>query len=201
MRIAFVTSSRSDWALIAKVVEKAKEIFDVNLIVTGAHLSKHYGKTIKDVGLADDRIDILMLANSPLSTATSIGLGVIKFAEVFARKKYDYVFLAGDRFEILSAAIAAFTIKTKIIHYCGGEKTGTQDQAWRDMITAMAQYHLVQHELYKLNIFQKNPHAKIYTVGSTLADNILEIKYDDEKEIKQKYGVGNISLLHIIQTH
>jgi hypothetical protein len=85
-RIAFITSGRSDYSLIAPILNQDMGDVIKLLMVTGAHLSKEFGKTLNQIDndghVVDDRIDCLMMSNNEVSIATAIGLGVIKFSEL-----------------------------------------------------------------------------------------------------------------------
>lgn len=58
--------------------------------------------------------------------------------------KPDVVLLAGDRFEIMSAAMACHLERVPIAHIAGGDVTeGSYDDAMRDCISRMATLHFV----------------------------------------------------------
>jgi UDP-N-acetylglucosamine 2-epimerase len=85
----------------------------------------------------------------------SIGLGVIGFADAFARLQPDLVVLLGDRFESFAAARAAMTALIPIAHIHGGELTqGAIDEAMRHAMTRMARLHLTAAEAYRQRIIQ-----------------------------------------------
>ena len=76
--------------------------------------------------------------------------------------------LLGDRFEILSAAVAATLLNIPIAHIHGGEVTaGAFDDAIRHAITKMACLHFVAAEPYRRRVIQmgENPDF-VFNVGA-----------------------------------
>ncbi len=132
-RIAFVTSGRSDYALLKPLLKRLEgdEQIDPWLIATGTHMTKYYGKTIQEINHVNDRVDILMQSNN---------LGVIKFSELFIKRNLELLFLMGDRFEMVAAALAGHCLNVPMAHAYGGEETlGSQDDGWRNAMTMLAQ--------------------------------------------------------------
>ena len=83
------------------------------------------------------------------AVANSISLGIKKFNKYFEKNHFDYVILLGDRYEILSCAIAATVIRYPIIHLHGGETTTNSfDEYFRHSISIFSQYHFVAAEKY-----------------------------------------------------
>src|SRR5207244_11240360 len=77
----------------------------------------------------------------PATMAKSVGFGVVEFASEFQRLKPDVILLIGDRYEALSAAIAAAYMNICIVHVQGGEVSGSIDESARHAITKFAHFH------------------------------------------------------------
>jgi UDP-hydrolysing UDP-N-acetyl-D-glucosamine 2-epimerase len=73
--------------------------------------------------------------------AKSVGFGVTEFASEFQRLKPDVVLIIGDRYEALSAALAAAYMNITIVHMQGGEVSGSIDESARHCITKLAHFH------------------------------------------------------------
>ena len=88
------------------------------------HLSSEFGATwraIESDGFTIDwKVDMLLSADTPVSITKSVGIGVTGFADAYHNLKPDLIVLLGDRFEILSAAIAATMSCVPIAHLHGG---------------------------------------------------------------------------------
>jgi UDP-hydrolysing UDP-N-acetyl-D-glucosamine 2-epimerase len=79
--------------------------------------------------------------STPATMAKSVGFGVVEFASEFQRLKPDLVLLIGDRYEALSAALAAAYMNFCIAHIQGGEVSGSIDESTRHAISKFAHYH------------------------------------------------------------
>ena len=89
--------------------------------------------------MVDDRIDMLLSADTPEAVAKSMGLGVIGFAQSYRTLRPDILLVLGDRFEMHSAVTAALPFGIPVAHIQGGESTeGAIDDALRHSITKMS---------------------------------------------------------------
>jgi UDP-hydrolysing UDP-N-acetyl-D-glucosamine 2-epimerase len=97
---------------------------------------------VKSDGFDIEEKVYIEVEGSQLVTMTkSIGLGIVEFTQVFSRLKPDFVIIIGDRYEVLSVAIAAVYQNICLIHIQGGEVSGTIDEITRHTITKLAHYH------------------------------------------------------------
>src|SRR5690606_14577758 len=98
--------------------------FDVRLVVTGSHLSPEFGLTyreIEDDGVViDEKIEILLSADTPAAISKTMGLAMICFADFFERVNPDLLVVLGDRYEAFAVAIAAMNKRVPIAHLHGG---------------------------------------------------------------------------------
>ena len=75
------------------------------------------------------------------SMAKSAGLGIIEASTFLLDLKPDLVLIVGDRFEIISIAIASAYMNIPIAHTMGGEVSGSIDESIRHAITKFAHIH------------------------------------------------------------
>ena len=92
MKICVVTGSRAEFDLLKNLIVELKSdnFFKVKLIVTGAHLSSYFGKTInyiKNKAKVDKIIDISIKNDDIKNIANSFSLGVKKFSSTFEKIK------------------------------------------------------------------------------------------------------------------
>lgn len=102
-KIAVVTGTRAEYGLLywlMKEIEADPEL-QLQLIVTGAHLSHEFGLTWKEIeadGFAiDAKVEMLLSGDSTVGVTKSLGLGVIGFADALERLKPDVLVILGDR--------------------------------------------------------------------------------------------------------
>ncbi len=147
-KIAVVTGTRAEYGLLYWVIKSIHEAPDLELqlIVTGMHLSHEFGLTVKEIERDRfpivERVEMLLSSDTESAIATSMGLGMIGFAKVYERIKPDILLVLGDRFEILSAVTSAIPFRIPVAHIAGGEVTeGAMDELFRHSITKMSHIH------------------------------------------------------------
>ena len=201
-KICIVTGSRAEYALlkpIIKLIDNSSKL-TLQLVVTGMHLSKEYGFTlnevVKDKFHINKRLETLMSSDTAVGISKSVGLGIISFAEALEDLNPDLVLILGDRYEILSIAIASLLAQIPIAHISGGEVTqGAFDESIRHSITKMSSVHFVAADEYKRRVIQLGEDkTRVFNVGGLGVDaikktNFLSIKALEEKinfKFKQK---------------
>lgn len=179
--ICVLTGTRAEWGLLRwlaqKIVDEAE--LDLQLLVTGAHLSHEFGKTfleIEEDGFEiSERVEMLLASDSPTAIARSVALGVIGIADALARLRPDVLVLLGDRYEILAAAQAAMIARVPVAHLHGGEATeGLIDEAIRHSVTKMSHLHFVAADAYRSRVIQLGEHPeRVYDFGALGLDGII----------------------------
>lgn len=192
--IAVVTGTRAEYGLLYWLMKEIQDDPDLQLqvIVTGMHLSPEYGltyKIIEEDGFAiDAKIEMLLSSDTPVGITKSIALGVIGFAEALERLKPDILILLGDRYEIFAAAQAALIARIPVAHIAGGDITeGAFDEAIRHSITKMSHLHFVTNEK-SANIVRRlgeNP-KHVYNVGSLGIEQIKRLPLLDRGALEEK---------------
>lgn len=184
-KICIVTGSRADWGLLYWPAQAlaADPGFEVQIVATGMHLSPAFGETWRQIEAEGfdvyDRVETLLSGDSPVAITKSVGLGVIGFADCFARLQPDLVLVLGDRFEILAAVQAALFATIPVAHLCGGDLTeGAFDESIRHAITKLAHLHFPTNEpaARRLAAMGEDP-ARIVVTGSTGLDRIRHLKF------------------------
>ena len=203
-KICVVTGTRAEYGLLYWLMKEiqADENLDLQLIVTGMHLSPEFGFTFKEIEkefLINKKIEILLSSDTSIGISKSMGLAQISFAEAYAELAPDIVVLLGDRFEIFSAASAAMISRIPIAHIHGGEITeGAFDEAIRHSITKMSHLHFVATKVYRQRVIQlgEDP-EKVYNFGAPSLDNICNIKLLSKEEFEKSidFKLGNKNLL------
>lgn len=193
--VAIVTSTRAEYGLLSPLIKKLRHYedggFRVDLIVTGTHLSTDFGMTVDEI---DDRIDCRVKVStdslSAMDIAKNQSVYLTEFTRIFSDKSYCAVILLGDRYEILSVAIAAGLTHTPIFHMCGGDTTeGAVDEWIRHSITKMSYLHFVTNEKSRKRVIQlgEDP-QRVFNYGSTSVENIQ--KKADMSKIESLKSVG-----------
>jgi GDP/UDP-N,N'-diacetylbacillosamine 2-epimerase (hydrolysing) len=183
-KICVVTGTRAEYGLLRWVMEGICQstVLDLQLIVTGMHLSPEFGLTvsaIEDDGFHVDRkVEMLLSSDTAVGVTKSMGLAMIGFADALAELKPDLMLVLGDRYELFSAAAAAMVARIPIAHLHGGETTeGAFDEAIRHSITKMSHLHFVAAEEYRRRVIQLGEQSeRVFNVGGLGIDNIQRLK-------------------------
>jgi len=168
------------------------DFFELQLIVTGMHMSPEFGFTYNDI-LADGfkvnkKIETIISSDTKVGTIKSVGLGLISFGEAFQELNPDLVLMLGDRFEIFAAASAAMISGIPIAHLYGGEHTeGSIDDMLRNAITKMSNIHFASTEIYRNRIIQMGENSEhVHTVGALGIDSINKVKLLTKKQVENR---------------
>ena len=196
-KICLITGSRADYGLLyglMRSIDKDKD-FLLQIIATGMHLSPEFGLTYREIEKdgfqINKKVEMLLSADTPSSISKSTGLGLIGFSDAFEDLNPDMAILLGDRFEILSAALALTFAKIPFAHLHGGESTeGALDESIRHSITKMAWWHFVAADEYKKRVIQlgENP-KKVFNVGGLGVDVIKRTKLLSKSELEEKTAI------------
>lgn len=201
-KICVVTGARAEYGLLYWLMKEIQSdaSLELQLIVTGMHLSPEFGLTYKEIEKdfsINKKVEMLLSSDTTIGISKSMGLAQISFAEAYDELRPDIVVVLGDRFEIFSAATAAMIARIPIAHIHGGETTeGAFDEAIRHSITKMSHLHFVATEVYRQRVIQlgEDP-QKVFNFGAPGLDNILNLhlltKHELEKEIGFKLGKNN----------
>ena len=179
IKIAVVTGSRADYGLlkpILKIINK-DPIFELQLVVTGSHLLKRFGYTIKEILDDGFKVTTRIVTNNNkdnLDLLNNMGTLTKKFSKTFDNLKPNILLILGDRYEIFVAAQAAFILKVKIAHIHGGELTqGAVDDVFRHMITKMSHLHFVTNDDYKKRVIQLGEDPKrVFNFGAPAIESL-----------------------------
>jgi len=195
-KICVVTGARSDFGLLRFLMEDIKKCpsLELQVIVTGMHLSPEFGSTYKEVGQyfdIDYKVDTHLGSDTSVAITKSMGYGLIGMADALDGLSPNFVVLLGDRFEILPAAIATVMKRIPLAHIHGGETTqGAIDESLRHAITKLANVHFVATEPYRRRVLQMGEDPeRVFLVGGLGVDAIDRIKFMERSELEQRFNL------------
>ena len=208
-KICVVTGSRAEYGLLRWVMEGIRHSpkLQLQIIVTGMHLSSKFGQTEDVIVLDNFKIDykVNMDLNSDTSEGItkSMGAAMIGFANALSQLKPDMLLILGDRYEILVAAIAAMMAKIPIIHLHGGELTeGAFDDSIRHSITKMSHLHFVAAEEYRKRVIQLGEQPDcVFNVGGLGIENICKLKLLTREEVEARLNLKFLNKNLLITFH
>ena len=195
-KVCVITGTRAEYGLLKPLITKINGNIELQLqlVVTGMHLSPEFGLTYKEIEQDGFEIteynEMLLSSDTPNGITKSIGLGIIGFADIFSRIVPDIVVILGDRYEALAAATAAMVHRIPIAHIHGGELTlGAVDDAIRHSLTKMSTLHFTSTEEYRKRVIQLGEEpGRVFYVGALGIENIKTQKLLSKKELAEYIG-------------
>jgi UDP-N-acetylglucosamine 2-epimerase (non-hydrolysing)/GDP/UDP-N,N'-diacetylbacillosamine 2-epimerase (hydrolysing) len=206
-KICVVTGSRAEYGLLYGLLKEIQSSpsLELQLVVTGAHLSTEFGNTQQEIEsdgfTIQARVQILSNGsqNAPIDVARATAKGVAGFAEAFEKLQPDLLVILGDRYEIFAAAQAAMIFRIPIAHIHGGETTeGAIDEAIRHSLTKMSHFHFTASDPYSRRIVQmgEDPQS-VYNVGALAIDNIKNTTLLNRQVLEESlsFSLGETNIL------
>lgn len=208
-KICVATGTRAEYGLLFSLMNEIRQdpCLELQLIVTGAHLSPEFGLTYRQIEhdgfVIDAKVEMLLSADTSSAIAKSMGLGVIGFADVLDRLRPDLVVIAGDRYEMLAVAQVALVSQVPIAHIHGGEVTeGAYDDAIRHAITKMAQWHFVAANPYRQRVIQMGEQPeRVFNYGAPGLDHLTGITWLNRAALETALQIELRSPLLLVTYH
>lgn len=209
-KILFITERRADYSRlkpIMKAVEKNSKL-ELQLIVTGMHLLKSFGETIKNIEEDGFKIDAVVPIfeeddkDDGASMVKGMGRALISFADIFPKLKPTIVFTGFDIGANFAAGITGMHLNIHVAHIQGGEVSGTIDEVIRHAMTKFAHIHFAATKKSADRIIRLGENPKyVFNVGSPSLDTIHNIEYPSKKEMAKKYGFDENKPLILVLQH
>ena len=193
-KIAIFTGNRAEYGLQFPILKAVKEHegLEYKLLVSGAHLDKNFGNTLKEIKKdgfeVHEEIKIEMDAVSLASTVNAIGSGVLSIGKTLQRIRPDILVVYGDRFEGFAAVIASSQMSIPTAHIEGGDLTegGALDDSVRHAMTKLAHLHFTTNEQASNRLLAMGEESwRVHTAGFPAIDLINEGNFAKPLEIEE----------------
>ena len=189
-KICIITAARSEYGLMRWIIDSVHKDPDLELqlVVTGAHLSPEQGLTYKfieeDGYPIAEKVPMLLSCNDEAGIAKSMGVCSISMADAFNRLKPDIIIVLGDRYELLSIVGTALVMRIPVAHISGGDVTeGAIDDEVRNAVTMMATLHFPGVEASADNIKRMRGSDKnVFPVGEPGLDSFNRLQLWSKEE-------------------
>lgn len=179
-----VTGIRSEYDIMSSVFHSINNHprLDLNIVVTGAHLSESYGHTIdeieKDGFKIADRIESLLSGNQESLRIKGLGIQIQGLVQSVLRVKPDFLLVLGDREESISTALVSTYMNIPLVHIAGGDRVvGNVDDQVRHAVTKLAHIHLTTNIESKNRIISLGEQKfRVHNVGNPGLDRLVKTK-------------------------
>ncbi|HRH12386.1 MAG TPA: UDP-N-acetylglucosamine 2-epimerase, partial [Bacteroidia bacterium] len=147
-------------------------------------------KLIEADGLKiDAKIRTNLSGKNENSIAKGASITLTKFTEYFSQTRPDAVMILGDRYEILTVAMAAVISNIPVIHIHGGEiSEGAKDDLFRHAITKLSSLHFTSCDTHRKRVIQMGEQpARVKVSGAPGIDNVKNLKLKTRQELEKEF--------------
>jgi GDP/UDP-N,N'-diacetylbacillosamine 2-epimerase (hydrolysing) len=194
-RICYLTGTRADFGLMTSTLQAiaTDPRLQLQLIVTGMHLSPLYGKTVDEIEAYGfeiaARVPVYLGDTSASAMAMNIARMLLGFVPALQEIEPDVLLLLGDRGEMLAGALAAIHLGVPIVHLHGGERSGTVDEPVRHAISKLAHIHFVATDGARDRLVRMGEQPQsVRVVGAPGIDGLLEMPRSDRSSLCRPVG-------------
>lgn len=190
-KVCIVTAARSEYGLLKWIIDGVHHDpeLELQLVVTGAHLSEEHGLTYRFI--EEDgypivaKVDMQLSSGDKASIVRSMGKCSEGFANTFTKLSPDVVMVLGDRYELLPIVSAALVMGIPVAHLSGGDVTeGAIDNEVRNAVSMMSAIHFPGVESSAENLRRMlGENAQIYTAGEPGLESFLRFELMSREEL------------------
>ena len=204
------TGIRSDYDLLSGVYRQLHtlEDTDIGLVVSMAHMSSTYGRTVRFV--EDDAVPIVARIEALLDSDSLSGR--VKSAAILLQSCIhsvvafapDAIIVAGDREDALMGAIVGIYLGLPVLHFFGGDHAadGNVDNPVRHAISKLASAHFVTHAQHRERLMRMGePDARIHVVGNPALDRFREEETWDRAKLLAEMGEPGWNMYALVMFH
>ena len=196
-KVCIITAARSEYGLLKWVIDGLHHDneLELQLVVTGAHLSEEHGRTVQFI--EEDgypiaaRVDMHLVSDNRKDIARSMGYCSTGMADVLSDLQPDMVVVLGDRYELLPIVSASLVMGIPVAHISGGDVTeGAIDNEVRNAVSMMSAIHFPGVESSAENLRRMlGAGTPIYTAGEPGLESFLRFNLMSRSELAENIGL------------
>lgn len=196
-KVCIITAARSEYGLLKWVIDGVYHDPDLQLqlVVTGAHLSEEHGMTfhfIEEDGYPiAAKVDMQLTSDNKSSIVRSMGKCSEGFADTFTQLQPDVLVVLGDRYELLPIVSSALVMGIPVAHISGGDITeGAIDNEVRNAVSMMSTIHFPGVESSAENLRRMiGTNTNIYIAGEPGLESFLRYDLMPRSELADNLGL------------
>jgi GDP/UDP-N,N'-diacetylbacillosamine 2-epimerase (hydrolysing) len=191
-----VTGIRSEYDIMSSVFRAIADHpdLDLQLVVTGAHLSDFFGHTIDQIRadgfFVADEIESLFNGDQASFRVKGLAVQLQGLVQTVARVRPDILLVLGDREESMTTALVGAYMNIPVAHIAGGDRViGNVDDQVRHAVTKLAHLHFVTNQESKERILRLGEQPfRVFDVGNPGLDRLLETPILDSATLSRNLG-------------
>jgi GDP/UDP-N,N'-diacetylbacillosamine 2-epimerase (hydrolysing) len=200
-RILIITERRADFSRfkpIIKLINKTKNL-DYKLVVTGLHLVKEHGYTIKEI--KEEKFKIFykfpmfdkkyFQNNDGAEMINALGNVFKRLSKIVKKAKPDLILSGFDIAANFALAVTGAHMNIPVAHIQGGEVSGTIDESIRHGMSKFSNLHFTANNETKKRLIKMGEEKKnIFSVGCPSIDALFSEKNISKKNILKKFNIN-----------
>ena len=204
-KILAITGIRSEYDILYPVLRELQASnYDLEIVVSGAHLSEQHGRTeqriLEDGFKIADRIDTLISTDRLVQRSKGVGMLIQGLTQSVERIKPDLMLVEGDREESIATAVVGNYMGVLVLHIGGGDPVyGNADDPMRFAVSKLAHIHCCLAQSYAdnlLNIGEED--FRVFFTGNPAYANIEQIPVIPKSELLDLLGIDNEKYIVLI---
>lgn len=207
-KLVFLTGTRADFGKLKSLIKISQDSrhFEVHIFVTGMHLNKTYGYTVREVYKSGfENIFEFKNHDTVDHMDRTLAKTIEGFSEYISKIKPDLIIVHGDRVEALAGSIVGSLNNILVGHIEGGEVSGTIDELIRHAVSKMSHVHFAANKEAKSRLIQLGEvPSNIHIIGSPDLDLMDPSRLESLDKVKSYYEIPfkkyAIAMYHSVTT-
>lgn len=212
MKILIVTERRADFSRykpILNLIKKEKKL-NYQLVVTGLHLIKKYGYTVKEIIGSNFKVNSKFkmfdkksnLENDGAAMSFSMGKAFCALSKILKKNKPDLILSGFDIAANFAVTVCGAHMNIPIAHIQGGEVSGTIDESLRHGMSKFSNFHFTANNETKKRLIKMGEVSKnIFAVGCPSIDALVCEKEIHRTKILKKFKIDILKPFTITIQH
>jgi GDP/UDP-N,N'-diacetylbacillosamine 2-epimerase (hydrolysing) len=205
-RVLAITGIRSEYYLQRPIFQAIADHagLELELVVTGAHLSPLHGYTVAAIE-ADgfpiaERVESLLYSDRDAGRIKGAALQLQVLAHIVDSRRPDWLLAAGDREEAITMAMCGAYMNVATAHYGAGDRVvGNVDDTVRHAVSSMAHLLLTTHEEARERLIRAGQEEwRVHNVGHAGLDRIRRAPELDSQALAAELGVAKIQEPYLV---
>ena len=199
-RVLGITAIRSEYflqrAILRAIVDHPE--LELQLVVTGAHLSPLHGHTVKEIE-ADGfpivaRIENLIYSDRDAARLKGAAAQLQVLAHVVDELRPDWLLVPADREESMTLALCGTYMNIATAHYAAGDRVvGNADDMIRHAVSRLSHLLLTTHEQARERLIKAGEEEwRVHNVGHAGIDRLRSTEQISTSDLAHALGVKHI---------
>lgn len=200
-RVLGITAIRSEYFLQRPILQAiaAHPDLELELVVTGAHLSPLHDYTVKQIE-ADGfpivaRIENLIYSDRDAARLKGAASQLQVLTHLVDELRPDWLFVPADREESMTLALCGTYMNIATAHYAAGDRVvGNADDMIRHAVSRLSHLLLTTHELARERLIKAGEQEwRVHNVGHAGIDRLRSTVELSTSELAKALGVNEIA--------